>query len=328
MTRPEGPPRAAIFGCQGHRLTEDERAFFARVNPLGFILFKRNVNDPDQVRALVAEMRETVDDSNTPVLIDQEGGRVQRLGPPHWPDRPPAAAFARQARHDPAAAAEDLGGTARAIGYDLADLGITVDCWPVLDLPQADADPVIGDRALGTTPEMIAELGRVVIDGLAAAGVSPVIKHLPGHGRATVDSHETLPRVETDRETLRRTDFRPFLALNDVLWGMTAHVVYDAVDPARCATFSPAVIDGVIRGEIGFGGLLVSDDLSMGALSGDFAGRTRRSLEAGCDVVLHCNGDMAEMMAVARDLPAMSAAALDRLARAEAARRAGRGGGG
>ena len=326
MSRPGGPPKAAVFGCSGTTISDEENRFFAETNPLGFILFKRNVETPDQVRALVSELRATVEDETAPVLIDQEGGRVQRLGPPHWADRPTAGCFADMARSDPDGAAAALTDNAIAIAYDLADLGITVDCWPVADLPQDDADPIIGDRALGTDVETITRLGRVIMDALGRAGVSPVIKHLPGHGRAQVDSHKELPLVETDLDTLRATDFLPFRGLRDAPWGMTAHVVYSAIDPDVCATFSEKVIGGIIRGEIGFDGFLVSDDLSMGALSGDFAERTARALAAGCDAVLHCNGEMAEMSAVAGVLPQLTDIALDRFQRAEAARLAGPGG--
>ncbi|MEQ8505988.1 MAG: beta-N-acetylhexosaminidase [Rhodospirillales bacterium] len=320
--RSAGPARAAIFGCAGPRLSDAEKRFFAETNPLGFILFARNVESPDQVRALVDELRATVGDDFAPVLIDQEGGRVQRLGPPHWPEYPPASQFAAAFGEDTAQAKADLAENAAAIAHDLADLGITVDCWPVLDLPQAGADPIIGDRALGTEPNAVAALGAVIIDGLHAGGVSPVIKHIPGHGRALVDSHKALPVVETDVPTLQATDFAPFRMLNTAPWAMTAHVVYTAVDADNCATFSETVVRDVIRGDIGFDGLLISDDLSMHALSGGFAERTERALAAGCDVVLHCNGDMAEMAPVAEAAHIMTEDAQARFAGAEKVRRA------
>lgn len=322
MTGRKGPPRAAIFGCEGPTLSDAEKRFFENANPLGFILFARNIDTPDQVRALMRDLRTTVGDDAAPVLIDQEGGRVQRLRPPHWADRPPASQFAAAYRENPDRASADLAAHARAIARDLAGLGITVDCWPVLDLPQPGADPIIGDRALGTDTIAIAALGKVIIDALHAGGVTPVIKHIPGHGRATVDSHKALPVVETDLATLRDTDFAPFRALNAAPWAMTAHVVYTAVDPDSCATFSPKVVDRVIRGDIGFDGLLISDDLSMHALTGAFAERTRRALAAGCDVVLHCNGVMAEMAPVAEAAHIMTDKALARAARAETQRRA------
>ncbi|MCF3628850.1 beta-N-acetylhexosaminidase [Thalassospiraceae bacterium LMO-SO8] len=322
MTGRKGPPRAAVFGCEGPALSDAEKRFFEDANPLGFILFARNIETPDQVRALVRDLRATVGDAAAPVLIDQEGGRVQRLRPPHWPDRPPASQFAAAYRENPDRASADLAANARAIARDLAGLGITVDCWPVLDLPQPGADPIIGDRALGADTAAIAALGGVIIDALHAGGVTPVIKHIPGHGRATVDSHKALPVVATDLATLRDTDFAPFRALNAAPWAMTAHVVYTAVDPGTCATFSPKVVDRVIRGDIGFDGLLISDDLSMHALTGAFAERTRRALAAGCDVVLHCNGVMAEMAPVAEAAHIMTDKALARAARAETQRRA------
>ena len=233
-----------------------------------------------------------------------------------------ASVFADLYRDDPKLAAAELDVNARAIARDLADLGITVDCWPVLDLPQADADPIIGDRALGQNSEAIATLGNVIIDGLHAEGVTPVIKHIPGHGRATVDSHKALPVVETPLKVLRKTDFEPFRRLNVAPWAMTAHVVYTAVDADNCATFSKTVIQQVIRDDIGFDGLLISDDLSMHALSGDFGKRAKRALAAGCDVVLHCNGDMAEMAPIAEATHILTEQAQARFARGEAVRRA------
>lgn len=322
MDRPNGTPRSAIFGCAGTALSDDEKRFFEETNPLGFILFARNVETPDQVRALVGDLRATVGDAAAPVLIDQEGGRVQRLGPPHWPKRPPASEFAEMYLTDPSGAAAALAENAGAIAKDLADLGITVDCWPVLDLPQPGADPIIGDRALGTETDAIAALGRVIMDALHGGGVSPIIKHIPGHGRATVDSHKALPVVETDLATLAASDFAPFRNLADAPWAMTAHVVYTAVDQDNCATFSDKVIAQVIRGDIGFDGLLISDDLSMHALSGGFGNRTERALAAGCDVVLHCNGEMAEMAPIAEAAHIMGDDALARFVRAEAARTA------
>lgn len=327
MTRSAGPPRAAIFGCAGLSLTDAEKSFFRDSNPLGFILFSRNVATPDQVRTLVTDLRSVVEDAAAPVLIDQEGGRVQRLGPPHWPARPRAAVFADQAVDDPVGAASALARNASAIARDLRALGITVDCWPVLDLPQPDADPIIGDRAFGTDTATIARLGGVVCDALLAEGVTPVIKHIPGHGRATIDSHKALPMVTADRETLKGTDFKPFADLTAIqgggAWAMTAHVVYSAIDANACATFSTTVVNDVIRRELGFDGLLLTDDLSMGALSGDFGDRTQQALVAGCDVVLHCNGEMAEMAAIASSLPVMTDAALVRLSVSEARRTEG-----
>ncbi len=288
---------ACILGCSGPRLSEEERAFYSDVRPWGFILFKRNVETPDQVRALTAALRETVDDPTAPVLIDQEGGRVQRLGPPHWPKYPTGRAYGQIATNDPLTgqALARLGG--RLIAEDLRKLGINVDCVPVLDVPQPGAHDVIGDRAYGETVEVIARLGRAAAEGLIAGGVLPVIKHIPGHGRAMSDSHLALPEVDASLEAIEASDFQPFRVLSDMPMAMTAHVVYRAIDKHRPATTSRRAIR-LIRDGLGFRGLLMSDDLSMKALSGDFTERARASLRAGCDVVLHCNGDMGEMKAV------------------------------
>lgn len=311
-------PRAIVLGCAGERLTADERRLFTSADPVGFVLFRRNCQDPEQVRALVAEMRNAVGRADAPVLIDQEGGRVARLQPPHWRKYPAPARTA--ALPDPEAAeAARLG--ARLIADDLAALGIDVDALPVLDLPAPGADPVIGDRAYGADPERVARLGRAACEGLLQGGVLPIIKHIPGHGRSQVDSHRALPRVDVSRGLLETTDFAPFRALSDMSWAMTAHIVYTAIDSAAPATFSAAVIGDVIRKHIGFDGVLISDDISMGALAGSLAERTRRSLEAGCDLALHCNGVLSEMEEVADAASPLTAAAQARLARAEALRR-------
>lgn len=315
MSASNAIPSAVLFGCAGLTLSDDERRFFAAVNPLGFILFARNVDSPDQVRALVAQLRDSVGRADAPVLIDQEGGRVQRLRPPYWRAAPPGAVFAALAERDAEAAATALRLNYRLIGAELADLGIDVDCAPVLDVPVAGAHDVIGDRAFGRTPAQVADLGRAVCDGLLDQGVLPVIKHIPGHGRAMVDSHLSLPVVTASRAALEAQDFPPFAALRDQPWAMTAHVVYAAIDADRPATTSAKMIGEVIRGLIGFEGLLISDDLSMKALGGGFAERTRASLEAGCDVVLHCNGDMAEMRAIATEAAPMTDSARERFAR-------------
>ncbi|HEX2150845.1 MAG TPA: beta-N-acetylhexosaminidase, partial [Stellaceae bacterium] len=291
-------------------------------DPLGFVLFRRNCVSRDQVRALVDELREAVGREDAPVLIDQEGGRVARLRPPEWRAYPAAAAIA--ARSDPVAL-EAARLSARLIAEDLAELGITVDAAPVLDLPAQGADPVIGDRAWGTEAARVASLGRAVCEGLLAGGVLPIIKHMPGHGRARVDSHKALPRVDDERATLARADFAPFRALADMPWAMTAHIVYTAIDDAAPATLSRIVIETVIRGEIGFDGVLVSDDVSMGALAGGFAERTRRALDAGVDLVLHCNGDMAEMEEIVASARPLTPEAQARVARAEELRRRSRG---
>ena len=314
---PDSAPLAAVLGCSGERLTVSERDFFAAADPVGFILFRRNCSSPEQVRDLVAALRGCIGRDDAPVLIDQEGGRVARLRPPHWRHYPSAARLG--SLPDPSAAtAVRLG--AQLIADDLARLGITVDCLPVLDLPVSEADPVIGDRAYGSDPERVARLAGAVCAGLLAGAVLPVIKHVPGHGRARLDSHHSCPLVETSYEELTNTDFRPFRALAVMPWAMTAHIVYSAVDPTAPATLSSRVVSEVIRGEIGFDGVLVSDDLSMRALGDALGERTRRALAAGCDLALHCNGDpreMDEVVAAARPISPLTAA---RLRRGEALR--------
>ncbi len=309
-------PLAAILGCAGPVLTADERAFFGETDPLGFILFARNVETPDQVRRLVDDLRAAVGRADAPVLIDQEGGRVARLGPPHWPTYPAAARFAERFIHDPDAAIEAAELNARLIARDLRGLGITVDCAPVLDLPVAGADPVIGDRAYGNAPPQVIALGRAVCRGLLDGGVLPVIKHLPGHGRARVDSHQLRPVIDAPWEDMEATDFAPFRALAGMPWAMTAHAVYTAIDPDRPATLSPTLVSEVIRGHMGVDGVLLTDDIGMRALGGDFATRARDALAAGCDIVLHCNGDRSEMAAVARGARPVDADGQRRLAAA------------
>src|SRR3954471_14892344 len=265
------PPRAFITGLSGPAITADERAFLRAHAPWGLILFKRNVQTPAQVRVLIDEFRDTVGRPDAPVLIDQEGGRVQRLAPPHWPAYPPGASYGRLYDRDPALgrAAAKLGG--RLIAADLAALGITVDCLPVADVPAQEADPVIGDRAYGHTPAKVAALAGAIAEGLLEGGVLPVLKHLPGHGRATADSHHRLPVVDAGRATLESSDFAAFRPLAGIGLGMTAHVVFTSIDRKLPATTSATIIAHVIRGFIGFEGLLMSDDLSMGALSGTIA---------------------------------------------------------
>jgi beta-N-acetylhexosaminidase len=308
--------RAVIFGCAGPALTPRERAFFAESAPWGFILFARNVADPDQIRRLTADLRESVG-RDAPVLVDQEGGRVARLAPPHWRRWQPVMRLYDGA--DEARALEATRLRYRIIAEELRTVGIDVDCMPLLDVPVAGAHDVIGERALGRDPEAVARRGRAVCEGLKAGGVLPVIKHLPGHGRAAADSHVELPRVDTPRATLEAVDFAAFRPLAGEALGMTAHVVYSAIDPANCATLSPAMIRA-IRGSIGFDGLLMTDDISMEALAGPMAERTTAALKAGCDVILHCNGEMAEMAEIAAHTPLMEGDAARRAARAEAAR--------
>jgi len=289
---------AAILGCAGTTLTAEEAAFFRDVKPWGFILFKRNIADPNQVRALTAALRATVGSPDAPILIDQEGGRVARLQAPHWRKYPPGRAYGELVANDPLVAREITRLGARLIAHDLTSLGINVDCVPVLDVPDPQGHEIIGDRAYGDTPQQVATLGRAAAEGLLAGGVLPIIKHIPGHGRAMADSHLELPVVKAKLAELDARDFAPFRVLSDMPMAMTAHVVYTAIDRSRPATTSKKAIKKIIRESIGFDGLLMSDDLSMKALSGDFRQRAKDSLAAGCDVVLHCNGDMAEMKAV------------------------------
>ncbi|KQW80873.1 beta-N-acetylhexosaminidase [Brevundimonas sp. Root1279] len=288
---------AAIYGVSGHRLTAEERAFFADARPWGFILFRRNVDSPEQMRALTAELRDSIGDAQAPVLIDQEGGRVQRMGPPHWPKYPPAQAYLK-ATNDLLTARElvRLGG--RLMAHDLKSVGVDVDCAPVMDVPVPGAHDIIGDRAWAQDPATVAQLGRAAAEGLLAGGVLPVIKHVPGHGRAFADSHKELPVVHADLETLDGWDFAPFRALSDMPLAMTAHVVFTAIDKKGPATTSKKAVK-LMREHLGFSGLIMTDDLSMKALTGSFRDRAEASLKAGCDVVLHCNGDLDEMRAVA-----------------------------
>ncbi|HVU20038.1 MAG TPA: beta-N-acetylhexosaminidase [Rhizomicrobium sp.] len=302
----------AIYGCAGPVLSAEEIAFFREQQPWGFIVFGRNIVDRDQLRALADRLRETVNDPKAPILIDQEGGRVARLKPPQWNDRPPMARFGDLYATNPEAAREACYLNARLIANDLCEVGINVNCLPVLDVPVDGADQIIGDRAFSRDPSVIIDLGRGVIEGLMEGGVLPVMKHIPGHGRATADSHLALPRVTTGPEELSATDFVTFRSLDRCPMAMTAHVVYDAIDPQRPATTSPKVIRDVIRGEMGFDGLLMSDDVSMNALSGPLSVRAKAALFAGCDVVLHCNGNMTEMREVAEEAKPLDGAALKR----------------
>jgi beta-N-acetylhexosaminidase len=310
---------AAILGCAGPTLSAEERRFFREADPLGFILFQRNCQTPDQVRRLVQDFRDSVGRTDAPVLIDQEGGRVARLRPPAWRKAPAAGRFGVLAARDVNAAIEAARLNAELMGRELADLGISVDCAPVLDLQFAGASNVVGDRGFATDPELVARLGRAVCEGLLAAGVTPVLKHIPGHGRALVDSHHALPEVDASLAALRETDFVPFQRLADMPCAMTSHVLYKAIDPERPATTSPVVIRDIIRGEIGFKGVLFSDDLSMEALRGDIGDRARRARAAGCDLALHCNGRLDEMRAVAAGAGPVAAATAERLVRRTAA---------
>ena len=306
----------AIYGCAGLTLSAAENDFFRQVRPWGFILFARNIEDPPQVKALVAALRATVDDAGAPILIDQEGGRVVRLKPPHWRERPAAARFGKLHETNPEAAREATYLNARLIAHDLTSLGINVDCLPVLDVPAPGAHDIIGDRAFAADPATIITLGKAQIEGLLEGGVLPIMKHIPGHGRAASDSHLALPRVATALAELSGSDFVTFRSLDQCPIAMTAHVVYESIDPQRPATTSPKVIRDVIRGEIGFDGLLMSDDLSMKALDGPLSVRAKAALFAGCDLVLHCNGELDEMRDVASEVKQLDGQALRRAGQA------------
>ena len=321
MAQAEGgrrPARAFICGVAGTTLTTAEQAFLERERPWGLILFARNIDNPEQVRQLVADFRAIVGRPQAPVFVDQEGGRVRRLRPPHWQDWPPAGALASLFARDPLLALEAARRVTWAMGRELATLGINVDCLPVLDVPQPGSHEIIGDRAYGRDPLQVALLARAALAGLNAAGVAGVLKHVPGHGRAEADSHLALPVVTAPREALERVDFLPFAALADVPMAMTAHVVYAAIDPDRPATLSRRVIGDVIRHRMGFDGLLMTDDLNMKALSGTLEERTRTALAAGCDVVLHCSGRLEEMEEVAAATPLLEGKARARAERVKA----------
>ena len=314
--------RAFITGTSGTELTAHEREFIVAERPWGFILFKRNVADSGQVVSLIAQLREALGDPHAPVLIDQEGGRVQRLGPPNWPLYPAGAVFGRLYDIDPALGLSAARLSARLIADDLSRLGVTVDCLPLADVPVVGADAVIGDRAYGTEPAKVALIARAVTNGLEEGGILPVLKHIPGHGRATADTHFRLPVVDTPENELKTSDFAAFRPLADLPMAMTAHVVFSAFDGAHPATTSATMIERVIRGVIGFQGLLMSDDVSMNALAGSIAERTRAIFAAGCDIVLHCNGKLDEMRDVARQAPELSGKSLERAKAALASRKA------
>ena len=313
---------AFICGCAGTRFNDDEQQFLKDSNPWGLILFARNVETADQVKALTSEFRSITGRDDAPVLIDQEGGRVQRMRPPHWRNYPPAERFGDLLARDPVGAATAARLVTRLLAEELRDVGVTVDCLPVLDVPQPGSHSVIGDRAYTTDPRDVAMLARAAVGGLMDGGVLPVIKHIPGHGRAMADSHLELPVVDAATETLRATDFVPFAALADLPMAMTAHVVYSAIDPDHPATLSSTVISQTIRRDIGFDGLIMTDDLSMKALSGTTADKVARAQSAGCDMILHCNGNLAEMQDVAAAAGDLSGLPLQRAEIALASARA------
>jgi len=308
--------KAVILGCAGKALSADEIAFYRDERPWGFILFARNIGEPSEIADLVANLRDSVARPHAPVFIDQEGGRVQRMRPPIAPNYPAGATLGALYRTDRQAGLRAAWLTARLHAFDLTRFGINVDCLPVLDVPIEGASNVIGTRAYGNDPGSVAAMGRAAAAGLVAGGVLPVMKHMPGHGRAFSDSHHELPRVDAPLDELRRHDFAPFKALADLPMAMTAHVVYTAIDPTRPATTSPTVVRDVIRGEIGFDGLLISDDTSMKALSGDFPDKAAAILAAGVDIVLHCNGVMPEMRGIVSKTGPLAGKSLERAERA------------
>ena len=315
------PVRSLISGCATVELSGAETAFFAKYQPWGLILFKRNCDNPEQIKQLINQFRSAVGRKDAPVFIDQEGGRVQRLGPPHWPKYPAASAFGRLYDRSPLLALR----VARSVGHlmasNLYELGITSSCLPVLDLPQPDSHAIIGDRAYSERQGVIIALARSHVAGLIEGGILPVMKHIPGHGRAQVDSHLELPVVNASRLDLESHDFPPFAAMADLPMAMTAHVIYSAIDKANPATTSRKIIRDVIRKVIGFNGLLMSDDLSMKALRGSFQEKVEQSLHAGCDVVLHCNGILDEMEQVAEATPVLVGRSLRRAKQALKQRR-------
>lgn len=304
--------KPVIFGCEGPSLTDDERAFFKDAEPAGYILFARNVEDRAQLRALTDSLRAIAGRDDLPILIDQEGGRVARMKPPVWPEFPAWGVFDKLYDVAPMSAIEAARCNAHAIGLTLAEVGVTVDCLPLLDVRQPGASDVIGDRALGSEPMRVAALGRAVLDGLALAGIAGIVKHIPGHGRAMVDTHKDLPRVTASAGELE-SDIAPFAKLSDTRMAMTAHIVFEAWDPDRCTTLSPIVIEKVIRERIGFDGLLFSDDLDMKALKGDRAELAAEVVEAGCDIALNCWARMDEMIATVERLPDIAETSRKRL---------------
>ncbi len=304
--------KAFISGCAGTVLSNDEQTFFREHNPWGLILFARNIENPDQVRELTNDFRQAVCRPDAPVLVDQEGGRVQRLRPPHWPKYPAPKLYGDLFAGDQEKGKRAAFLGAQLIAADLSAVGISIDCLPCLDVRFDETVDAIGDRSFSSDPESVAVLGKAMIDGALAGGVLPVIKHIPGHGRAQVDSHYEMPRVSASKESLETVDFRPFKALSDTSMAMTAHLLYESIDPENPGTQSASVIRGIIRKEIGFDGCLISDDISMKALGGTVGDRCRKIWDAGCDLVLHCNGEMDEMLAVAQVAPVLAGRSLER----------------
>jgi len=306
---------AVIYGCSGRVLKSEEKSFFTDVRPTGFILFERNCQNPDQVRRLVNDLLDCIGNNYAPILIDQEGGRVQRLKPPYWRNAPAALVFRELAKIDLGLAVEAVRLNAQLIAAELIDIGITVNCAPVLDVFKIDSHEIIGDRSLGEDSQTVSALGLAAAEGFLSLGVIPVIKHIPGHGRAKADSHSDLPVLNTSIEDLNSVDFQPFISLKHMPWAMTAHVVYSSLDKIFPATNSTIIIENIIRKTIGFDGVLVSDDLSMQALTGSMDERARNALSAGCDIVLHCNGEMTEMESVAKGVSSLTNKAAKRILR-------------
>ncbi len=304
--------KPVIFSCEGPVLTEEERQFFKSEDPFGFILFARNVEAPDQLQTLIRDLRDSVGREDAPVLVDQEGGRVQRLRSPHWYEAPSFGRIGTLYDLDPEKGREAARFATQLISADLLEAGFSVNCSPCLDLSFPETSSVIGDRSFHRNPAVVAELGAIVAETYMDAGIMPVIKHMPGHGRALVDSHIELPSVATDLSDLSENDFAPFKALSKIPWGMTAHIVFENIDPSGPATQSPKVIEDIIRRKIGFEGLLLTDDLNMEALDGSLAVRAERALEAGVDIILHCSGKLAEMREVASACPSIRADSLER----------------
>lgn len=311
--------KSMILGCAGPVLGADEKSLYRDEQPWGFILFARNLSEPQQIRDLVAEMRDCVGRPDAPVLIDQEGGRVQRIRPPHVEAYPPAARLGEIYAADRGAGLRAAWLMSRLHAFDLTRLGITVDCLPVLDVLIEGATQAIGNRSYGSDPAMVTALGTAAAEGLKAGGMLPVMKHMPGHGRAMADSHHDLPVVSASRADLEAQDFAPFRALRHELMGMSAHILFTEIDAGRPATTSPVVIEEIIRGHIGFDGLLLSDDSSMNALKGTIGERAADILAGGCDIVLHCNGLMEEMKAVVERVPELAGRSLERAKAVEAA---------
>ncbi|PKR54320.1 beta-N-acetylhexosaminidase [Thalassospira marina] len=305
-------PKACILGLEGTALSNWEKGFFREADPFGFILFARNVADPDQLKRLTAELREVSGRSNLPILVDQEGGRVARLKPPHWRKMPAAGVFGQLYEQQPEDAREAAYLNARLLAADLVDAGISVVCAPVLDLYFPGMSDVVGDRSYGSEVTNVVALASAVSAGFLDGGIIPVIKHIPGHGRAAVDSHKDLPVVTASKSSLSVNDFEPFRQMKDVLAAMSAHILFTAIDDQRPGTVSPTVIRDVIRDDIGFQNLLISDDLSMEALGGSIASRTHECLAAGCDIALHCNGKRTEIEQVVSMSPALDGVALER----------------